>query len=577
MNSPALISALIAAPLLWIGLPAASQAQTSAAQVAQQVAEIVQIGGNGPVQSRPQSELVAMFERGSANGSELIAELATIRALMKLQRSAGAAGAVLGTPESGGGGGFNPQAKLLEIALRAAEEAVKPYIASIGFGALDLHLRTLIEDPQLLSQESIKLPSPRGLSHAQIQRVANMAAIVVATRVTGKVLRKAQEDFAGVEADYVKLIERREATAKLLYDILLKAGSGSGVPPELAGVYAADELKYLRENVARMPVADFGNDLGAQNLALRWLRRSDPAAWESYRSSSDGLRKSTRGYIRATAGVTAFSALLATFFQETVGNIRRNRAADIVGALPFAWEFVKEVPPLLKLSWQVGEAGVVELPMRSTKRFRVIESDKVEEIGRAGDLLASLKRRNVEPLLSESLFRTGADGLLYKLYRCDKSEVGRMLDVAVPLGERERFAAEYRIADPAQFSFANAFNAPPERRLEHELGDELLRRDHRERSTVPALGVAQRAATQGLGRWNADQWLRLILANREGQAALATLQLGDVLVRPVPSMQSVYAYETLVDECARQLGGGPAAEAAPAPRPAPAAGAKKTR
>jgi hypothetical protein len=558
-----------------------AHAQATPAQLAQ-IAQVMQIGGTGPVQSRPQGELVALFERGSANGSELIAELATIRALMKIQRSAGAAGAVLGVPEgSSGGGGFNPQAKLLEVALRAAEESVKPYIASIGFGALDLHLRTLIEDPQLLSQESVKLPSPRGLTHAQLQRVANMAAIVVATRVTGKMLKKAQEDFAGVEADYLKLIERREATAKLLYDVLSKAGSGAA-PSDVSGLYAGDELKYLRENVARMSVQDFGNDLGAQNLALRWLRRSDPAAWESYKGSSDGLRKSTRGYIRATAGVTAFSALLATFFQETVGNVRKNRAVDILGALPFAWEFVKEVPPLLKVSWQVGQAGIVELPMRSMKRFRVVEGDKVEELGRTSELVASLKRRNVDPLLSESLFRSGADGLLYKLYRCDKSEVGRMLDAAIPLAERERFAADYRIPDSERFSFANAFNAPPERRLEHELGDELLRLDHRERSTVPALGVAQRTATGGVERWNSDQWLRLILANREGQAAMATLQLGEVLVRPVPSMQSVYAYETLVDECAKQLGGGPVAAPTPAaapPRPgAPApGGGKKTR
>jgi len=43
----------------------------------------------------------------------------------------------------------------------------------------------------------------------------------------------------------------------------------------------------------------------------------------------------------------------------------------------------------------------------------------------------------------------------------------------------------------------------------------------------------------------------------------------------VPNMQSVYAYESLVDECAKQFGGGPAATpAAPAPAPVPAPSAK---
>jgi hypothetical protein len=541
-----------------------AQVSPSAAQALQQ---LTQIGGTGPVQSRPTGALAALFEQGTVNGTELIAELATIRALMKVQRSAGAAGAVLGVPEGGGGsGGFDPRAKLLEVALRTAEESARPYIASIGFGALDMHLRTLIEDPQLLSQESIKLPSARGLSHAQMQRVANMAAIVVATRVTGKILKKAQEDFADVEADYNRLIERREATAKLLFDLLSRGAAAQG---DIAGLYSDDDLKYLRDNVAKMPVQQFANDLGAQNLALRWLRKSDPSAWEEYRSGADGLRKSTKGYIRATAGVTAFSALLATFFQETVGNIRRNRGADILGALPFAWEFIKEVPPLLKVSWQVGAAGIVELPMKSLKRFRVIDAKGAESMhGSAAEVLKVLG--DARALLDEALFRNGNDGLLYKLYRCDKSEVGRMLDAAVPLGEREKFAADYRIEDAARFSFANAFNAPAERRLEHELGDELLRRDQRERGSVQALGEVQRLATRGVERVNSDQFLRLILANREATAALASLQLGEVTIRPVPSMQSVYAYETLVDECARQFAPAPAAMAPAAP-PAPSA------
>jgi hypothetical protein len=234
--------------------------------------------------------------------------------------------------------------------------------------------------------------------------------------------------------------------------------------------------------------------------------------------------------------------------------------------MPFAYEFVKEVPPLLAASWAVGAAGVVEIPMKASRRFRLVDGATTEEFRNAGDLFAAVKKRNAEPLLTESLFRTGADGLLYKLYRCDKSEVGRMLDTAVPVNEREKFATDFALTDTARFSFANSFNAPQPTAREQELGDELLRKDHRERSESRALGEAQRAATRGYGKWNNDQVLRLILANREGAAALATLQLGDVLVRPVPNMQSVYAYESLVDECAKQFSG---STAAPSAGPAP--------
>lgn len=547
-------------------LPGVPSPAAAPAAPAKAVADAV---GDLPLASRPYESVQSLMQKGTVNGQELVTELVALRTLMSKKRSIAAMGAVLGGPENSSGGGFDPKAELFKAGLKAVDEQIKPYVASIGFNALDLHLKLITDDPALLSSETIKLPSPNGMSAAQAQRVVNMAALLVATRVTGKVLKKAQQDFASVELDYARLIERREAAAKVLYDVLLKGAAGGDVE----GLYADDDLRYLRDNVGKMSVADFSNDLGAQNLALRHLRKTDPTAWAEYKGKSDGLASSTKGYIRTTAGVAAFAALLANFTQETLAVMRSKKGADILLTMPFAVEFLKEVPPLLAASWAVGAAGVVEIPMKAARRFRLVDGGTTEEFRNAADLFAAVKKRNAEPLLTESLFRTGADGLLYKLYRCDKSEVGRMLDTAVPVNEREKFATDFAMPESARFSFANSFNAPQPSPKEQELGDELLRKDHRERSESRALGEAQRAATKGYAKWNSDQVLRLILANREGAAALATLQLGDVVVRPVPNMQSVYAYESLVDECAKQLGGGPAA-APPAPAPAPAANTK---
>ena len=564
-----------------VGAAANSLAPDSAPKAPSQADSRAAPGSDGsPVSTRTAVTLQGLFAKSTVNGAELLAELVAVRTLMKDKRSAAAVGSLLGpAPSAGSSGGstpaFDPAAAALKIAVDKAEEAIKPYVASIGFGALDLHLKTMIEDPKLLASESIKLPSARGMSQAQMERVVNMAAILVATRVTAKILKKAQEDFANVEGDYARLITRREGAAQVLYDVLLR-GSGSGSAPELAGVYGDDDLRYLRDNVRRMSVKDFANDLGAQNLALRHLRQTDPTAWADYKTRSDGLLSSTKGYIRTAAGVTAFAALLANFGNETMGAIRKNKGSDIVGALPFAWDFLKEVPPVLRSAWQVGAAGVIELPMKANKRFRVVAGATSTDLARASDVFAAMKKQGAEPVFNEALFRTGSDGLLYKLYRCDKSEVGRMLDVAIPMAAREKFAAKVMPADTARFSFANAFNAPAQNSRAQELGDELLRRDHRERTDAVngvALGEAQRAATQGAAGWNNDQLLRLILANREGVAAHATLQLGDLLVRPVPSMQSVYAFESLIDECSQQFGGGPrsAAVAVPAGQTKPAA------
>ena len=522
-----------------------------------------------PLQSRSEEQLRALFAKGTVTGADLVLELEAIRKLMGRQRNTAAVGEVLGPPEEGGGGS-SILGEGIRIILKGAEELYKPYLASIGFGALDIHLKELINDPKLLLEERIKLPSAQDMSLAQMQRVVNMAAIVLAARATGKVLKRAQADFAHVEQEYGRLIERREAAAKLLFDLLLRGGgdggSGSGSSssstegPELTATFAADDLRYLRQSAAGRSVKDFSNDLGAQNLALRHLAKVDPGAWAEYKARSDGLLRSTRGYIRSAAGVAAFAALVANFSNETIGAIRDNRAVDILSALPFAWEFLREVLPLVKIAWSVGAAGVIELPSKAHKRFRVVDGDKAgaksEDLGRAEDLFAAMKKRGVDALFSDSLFRTGFDGLLYKLYRCDKSEVGRMLDTAVPVAAREKLAASYLGVQSPRFSLANALRQPGETAREAELGDELLRNDHRERSTVPALGELQRLAASGFARWNNDQMLRLILANREGAAAQATLQLDEVRIRPVPTMQSVFAYESLVDSCSAQFGDG---------------------
>ena len=50
--------------------------------------------------------------------------------------------------------------------------------------------------------------------------------------------------------------------------------------------------------------------------------------------------------------------------------------------------------------------------------------------------------------------------------------------------------------------------------------------------------------------------MRMIFANREGVAAQATLQLGELRIRPIPSAQSLFAYESLIDGCGQQFGGG---------------------
>lgn len=518
--------------------------------------------------TRSAPELRLLFAKGNVDGTDLIPELAAIRALMNQLRSPAAVGSFLGTSDAAtpADSGFDPAAFGLKKALEYVDGKVKPYSASIGIEDLDAFLGVMVSDPQRLVNEKISLPDPKALTDRRLQRIATMAAIVVATRITGRVLKKAKEDFAGIEGDYLSLIERREKVATLLYGVLLSGVAGA---TELNGIYADDDLRFLRDNVARMSVNEFANDMGAQNLALRYLQKIDPGAYQDYKARADGALGSTRGYIRTVAGGAAFAALLVAFVQQSADAMQARQFAEMSAAVPLMLRFLSELPPVVEAAWAAGAAGIVELPMKGNRRFRLVtEGGGTVEVSHSADVFAAMKKQaDAEAIFTGALFRRGGDGLLYKLYRCDRAEAGRLIDAAVPTAGRDSFAREYIAKDAERYSFVNGFTAPGDSVRERELGDELLREDQRRVAVRREIGELQRAVVAGYDRWGDDPLLRMVFANREGVAAQATLQLGDLRIRPIPSAQSLYAYESLIDGCGQQFGGGAGAGKGPLPTP----------
>lgn len=525
--------------------------------------------GTPPLVTRSPVGLSELYNRREVNGRELIDELVAIRRAMKEQRTARAVASFMGSLDagsaqllSGGSPGFDWKKLAGDAALKLFESVVAQQAQSIGYQALDDYLNFLINDPKLLPAERITLPSLQGLSAQQLQRGATMAALVVATRVTGKVLKQAQADFAGLEGEYAELMARREEAAKLLYTVLSER-RGAGLERDFNGA----DLNYLRDNVQRMTAQQFANDLGAQNLALQHLKRANPKSFEGYQAKADGLTGRTRGLLRTSSGVLAFGALLANFSQSVVAVAKDKNVTEIIALLPMGMDFVAEAPPLVKHAFEAGSRGV-EVLSRSNKRFRLLDAEgKATELARAAEVFEALKAKG-EPdaLLGDALFRDGAPGLIYRVFQCDKAEAGRLLDTAVPAAERDRFAATYLSPDELRFSFANVFEAPRQDHVrEQELGDELLRRDHRRTTDerTRAFSALQSSVTRGYAQWGDEQLMRVIFANREGQAQHATLQLGDVRLRPVPNMQSIYAYESLIDGCRESATGVPLAPAAP--------------
>jgi hypothetical protein len=523
-----------------------------------------------PAATRSALALQALMVKGRVRGDELLDEVKAMRVAASSERSASAMAAFFGSVDRARVTGKDPKAALIKGLVDVSLALLKERATSLAYNELDTHLQTLIDDPNLLRAQFIQLPKPQGLDRVQQQRAVTMGAILVLTRITGQILKKAQADFVGIETEYQQLLQRREKAASLLYQTLSRGGDGA---QQVQGLSDKD-VAFLNGSLMRLSVAEFSKDLAAQNMALAYLERTDPGAFREYRAQSEGLLGKSRGYLRLAGGSLAFGAMLVVFTQQVASVLAGKNGDEINALLPLAAEFVREIPPLAKLAFDAGTEGV-KLPFKTTMLFRVGDGNAPVDVAGASEVFATIKKRQAEAELRESLFRNGASGLLHKVYMCSPAEAGRMLDTAVSGGDREAFARTFFSEDLPRYSFANSFDAPPQnaRPKEREMGDELLRDDHRirTREATQAFAKLQKAVSDGgYERWGNEQLMRLIFANREGTVQNATLELGGTVVRPIASAQTVFAYESLVDLCRQVVQAAPAAAPAAVRSPAEA-------
>lgn len=546
----------------------------------------------------------ALFAKGTVSGDELIGTLAVIRAEMRARKSAQALAVIVtatdpaalaGGAALGGGLGGGLGGMAVETFTNAATSLLKQSVSNVALQALDEHLQSMIEDPQLLSAESITLPPGIALTELQARRILTIAALTVGARVTGKVLERAKKDMESLRTDYAKLIDRREQAAKLLFAAIAErnklAGAAGGAASEggsdaqgfLRAGLNADDLAFVDKDLAGLSVAQFSKDLAAQNLALNYLQRASPEQFAGYRAETDDVVRRTKAYLRTMTGIAAFGALTVSFTQSVTSIAREKQAASLLQSLPLMKDFIVAAAPLAPMAIETAVKGV-ELSAGESggffssifnrkKAFLFVEGGKPQELGAAKDVFAALKKAP-EPteLFRGALFRNDAPGLLLRVGECDRVEAGRMFDSAVPKTEREEFARSWFGAAGAGaeksdgFSFLNAFDeTSPNPIGEPGLALRLLGEDHRQRSSdqTLALSKVQTKVTEKFDEWGDAQLMRLIFVNREGRARHATLYLGETQIRPLPSAESLFAYETAAESCKKLL--------APPPPPRPAA------
>lgn len=517
---------------------------------------------------RDMSGMAALFNKGTVNGVELLGELKAVRRVMagggglSMQQLLSETSGV-GAGSAGNFSGAMVKEMAVQVALAKLESELKRFAMSMALKELQGHLDFLIGDSQALSAQTISLPSARGLTQPQMQRALTMAAIVVATRVSTRMVRQAQQDLASLETEYKELIERRERAATLLLQAI-----GGALPAGARGSFSEADLAYLRALSARVGVGEFAKDMGAQNMALRLVSATDPAAFADFKARSEGLTRRQAAGLRTVGGVVAFGALLTVFGNEVAKMGREQPLPELLTMGPLLFAFATESAGFVRTSWDLLNEGTNAV-VKSNRSFRVTVGERTEEVSNAAAVFDILAKNGALPELQRALFRDDRRGLLNSVSNCDREAAATMLDMAVPRELRAGLARERGLADPDRFAFVNAVADEPGGKLV----DVLLGNDMRPRlQAEPVLGrVQQRIAGQdgsepaGYLKWNTDQLLRLVFVNRDGSAAqFAAMEISGVTVRPVPSMQSLYAYEKLATACGR-LFAPPAATPAPTP------------
>lgn len=526
-----------------------------------------------PPYERSQDSVRRLVAKGTVTGTDLLNELKELRLAAGDRKSrlalAGAIGATSATAmNSKNQMLLDSEGKVVDLFMTALREQISSY----SFAMVTQFMITLTGDSAALSKQTIELPKQiASMTLPQQKSVLTMAAMVIAARITHKGLEAAQDDFKHIESEFDALLERRQKTASLMADLLDRRRKAKAAKQEaelrhmevdLARWLSPADLAFIDSFGEDRPLRDFSNDLGMQNLALQFLRHSDPKAYADFRAQTDGLVSRSRAYLHTMTGIAAFGGFTAVFTQDVVNTTRDKDLGETMAVLPFAWQFAKEAGPLVKLSVQTLYTGVVLEPTRFSHNYRLVRGQSMSELRHAKNVFEAINASGEGKLLADALFRNGAPGFIYHVYQCDPAEAGHLIDKAVPGKDRRVFAESYLHAiDAGGFLFANALSDLPATYSTTRLAEPLLSRDQRVRAQDVAIGEVQKLTAEHYAEWDDSQLMRVVLSNSEG--SYAQMQLGSTLVHLIPSMAAVYAYESYADGCRRAARGASSSSAKP--------------
>ncbi len=475
---------------------------------------------------------------------------------------------------------------------RAKDEALKALLegAMHGYGkdgdeksysdkSLNHFLDDMLENKAGLHSTRVDLPKQgESMTPAQQERLLILGAMVIGARLANETLQQAHENFRIISTQYEVLLDRRQKAASLLAGVMEQRRQAIAAKNELearklTNGLSEDDLKFIDSFGPKITIETFANDVGLQNLALSYLRKNDPASYADYETDQKKFVSSSKAYLQTVGGVAAFGGFSGIFVKQLMDMVRAKDYTGGMAALSLIRDFIKEAGPLMQSSSDALYDGLVTAPKNAHRTYRIEHAGTLTDIDHASEIFQSLTASGDKQLFDDALFRDNVPGFVSHVYQCDPEHAGDLLDSAVPAAQRKQFAQDYlNWQEDGPFSFADALYDETASTGTKRLAEPLLNRDQRKRADSVAIGQIQAQTVANDASWNDIQLMRMIVANSEGTRA--QMQLGGSIVRLVPSMSTIFAYESYTDVCIKTASEDPATRESD--RPAPSARPKKT-
>lgn len=519
---------------------------------------------------RSAKDMERLFERGTITGKEALTELKAIKSAVGGGGSQAAMAQLMGFDSTSlGAGGDSQQAMELLSNMMSGnfgEAALDMLITTMSVNALEGFFTTLTENPNFFAEETVELPKITAvLAPQQRQRVLVLAASLLAVKGSNKIIEASKNDFERAKQGYQRLIEKREKAAGILASALDAWRMASAEQKELEARklqqwLKKEDLEFLASFSTETQLKDFAKDFTAQNIALEYLNKKGDTEYKEYKAEADEYVSNLNGHLRKTVGLGSLLGFSSLFLKEGKRAFKKEGSASMLVVLPFADQFVKEVAKAATDGLPSLVGGVFGDLFGSEDEFRIDKLDGTvvkKGTGASGVMSFLTKEEAISGQFVNNLYRDDNRGYFYRANLCNNAAAG-MLDKAVSSDAKKEFVKNYyKLEEAPDFTFKDAFEGAFQAKRKNELISSLLSSDHRNKAdndTQRAVGAVQKTSEDGLSKLESRDVAQIIFASSlDGPLTHARLNVGDYVVRMIPSQWMVYEYENYQQNCLKDV------------------------